>query len=82
MKQIRALRANGIVMLVSSVITAVCVGGVLEALSDCGASDIHLHSVDVYGVRRSNGRTEHLVNKTGKGETEWIAQYFLPLCSE
>lgn len=26
MKQIRALRANGIVMLVSSVITAVCVG--------------------------------------------------------
>ena len=35
--------------------------GVLEALSDCGAGDIHLHSVDVYGVRRSNGRTEHLV---------------------
>lgn len=26
MKEIRALRANGIVMLVSSVITAVCVG--------------------------------------------------------
>lgn len=26
MKQIRALRANGIVMLVSSVITAICVG--------------------------------------------------------
>ena len=26
MKQIRALRANGIVMLISSVITAVCVG--------------------------------------------------------
>ena len=35
--------------------------GVLEALSDCGASDIHLHIVDVYGVRRSNGRTKHLV---------------------
>ena len=35
--------------------------GVLEALSDCGAGDIYLHSVDVYGVRRSNGRTEHLV---------------------
>ena len=35
--------------------------GVLEALSDCGAGDIHLHIVDVYGVRRSNGRTEHLV---------------------
>ena len=34
---------------------------VLEAFSDCGAGDIHLHSVDVYGVRRSNGRTEHLV---------------------
>ena len=34
---------------------------VLEAFSDCGASDIHLHIVDVYGVRRSNGRTEHLV---------------------
>ena len=35
--------------------------GVLEALSDCGTSDIYLHIVDVYGVRRSNGRTECLV---------------------
>lgn len=35
---------------------------VLEALSDCGAGDIHLHIVDVCGVRRSNGRTEHLVD--------------------
>lgn len=35
--------------------------GVLEVFSDCGAGDIHLHIVDVYGVRRSNGRTEHLV---------------------
>ena len=35
--------------------------GVLEALPDCGAGDIYLHSVDVCGVRRSNGRTEHLV---------------------
>ena len=34
--------------------------GVLEALSDCSAGDIHLHIVDVYGVRRNNGRTEHL----------------------
>ena len=42
--------------------------GVLEALSDCGASDIYLHSVDVSIVRRSNGRTEHLVDKTSKGE--------------
>ena len=42
--------------------------GVLEALSDCGAGDIHLHIVDVYGVRRSNGRTEYLVDKTSKGE--------------
>ena len=42
--------------------------GVLEALSDCGAGDIHLHIVDIYGVRRSNGRTEYLVDKTGKGE--------------
>ena len=56
--------------------------GVLETFSDCGAGDIYLHSVDVCGVRRSNGRTEYLVNKTGKGETEWIAQYLLPLCSE
>ena len=35
--------------------------GMLEALSDCSAGDIHLHSVDVCGVRRSNGRTEYLV---------------------
>ena len=56
--------------------------GVLEALSDCGTGDIHLHIVDVYGVRRSNGRTEYLVDKTSKGETEWIVQYLLPLCSE
>ena len=35
--------------------------GVLEAFSDCGAGDIHLHIVDVCGVRRSNGRTEYLV---------------------
>ena len=40
--------------------------GVLEAFSDCGAGDIYLHIVDVYGVRRSNGRTEHLVDKTSK----------------
>lgn len=42
--------------------------GVLEAFSDCGAGDIHLHIVDVYGVRRSNGLAEYLVDKTGKGE--------------
>ena len=42
--------------------------GVLEALSDCSTSDIYLHIVDVYGVRRSNGRTEHLVDKTSKGK--------------
>ena len=42
--------------------------GVLEAFSDCGAGDIHLHIVDVCGVRRSYGRTEHLVDKTSKGE--------------
>ena len=42
--------------------------GVLEALSDCGAGDIHLHIVDVYGVRRSNGRTKYLVEQTKKGE--------------
>ena len=42
--------------------------GMLEALSDCGAGDIHLHIVDVYGVRRSYGRTEHLVEQTKKGE--------------
>ena len=42
--------------------------GMLEAFSDCSAGDIHLHIVDVYGVRRSNGRTEHLVDKTSKGE--------------
>ena len=35
--------------------------GVLEAFSDCGAGDIYLHIVDVYGVRRSYGRTKHLV---------------------
>ena len=35
--------------------------GVLEAFSDCGAGDIHLHIVDVYGIRRSYGRTERLV---------------------
>ena len=56
--------------------------GVLEAFSDCCAGDIHLHIVDVCGVRRSNGRAQYLVDKTSKGETEWIAQYFLPLCSE
>ena len=42
--------------------------GVLEALPDCGAGDIYLHIVDVHGVRRSNGRTECLVEKTKKGE--------------
>ena len=42
--------------------------GVLEALSDCGSSDIHLHIVDVYGVRRSYGRTQYLADKTSKGE--------------
>lgn len=41
--------------------------GMVEAFSDCGASDIHLHIVDVSCVRRSNGRTEHLVDKTRKG---------------
>ena len=41
--------------------------GVLEAFSDCGAGDIHLHIVDVCGVRHSNGRTEYLVDKTSKG---------------
>ena len=35
--------------------------GVLEALSYCGAGDIYLHIIDVYGVRRSNGRTKYLV---------------------
>lgn len=35
--------------------------GVLEAFSYCSASDIHLHIIDVYGVRRSNGRTKYLV---------------------
>ena len=33
----------------------------LEAFSDCSAGDIHLHIIDVCGVRRSNGRTEYLV---------------------
>ena len=42
--------------------------GVLEALSDCGAGDIYLHSVDVCGIRRSNGRKERLADKTSKGE--------------
>ena len=42
--------------------------GVLEVFSYCGASDIYLHSVDVCSVRRSNGRTERLVDKTSKGE--------------
>ena len=42
--------------------------GVLEILCGCSSGDIHLHSVDVCGVRRSNGRTEHLVDKTEKGE--------------
>ena len=42
--------------------------GVLEALPDCGAGDIYLHIVDVCGVRRSNGRTECLVDKTSQGE--------------
>ena len=36
--------------------------GVLETLSDCGAGDIHLHIIDVCGVRWSNGRTEYLVD--------------------
>lgn len=44
--------------------------GMLEAFSDCGASNIHLHRVDVCGVLRSNGRTEYLVEKTSKGEIE------------
>ena len=35
--------------------------GVLEAFSYCGAGDIHLHIVDVYGVRRSNSRAQYLV---------------------
>ena len=35
--------------------------GVLEALSDSGASDIHRHIVDVCSVRRSYGRAEYLV---------------------
>ena len=35
--------------------------GVLEAFPDCSAGDIYLHSVDVYGVRRSNGLAEYLV---------------------
>ena len=46
--------------------------GMLEAFSDCSAGDIHLHIVDVCGVRRSYGRTEYLVDKTEKGETEWM----------
>lgn len=35
--------------------------GMLEALSDCSTGDIYLHIADVCGVRRSNGRTEYLV---------------------
>ena len=35
--------------------------GMLEAFSDCGAGDIHLHIVYVCGVWRSNGRTGYLV---------------------
>ena len=35
--------------------------GVLEAFSYYSTSNIHLHIVDVCGVRRSNGRTEYLV---------------------
>ena len=50
---------------------------VLEALSDCGAGDIYLHIVDVCGVRRSNGLAEYLVDKTSKGETEWIKRQYL-----
>ena len=46
--------------------------GMLEAFSDCSTGDIYLHIVDVCSVRRSNGRTEYLVDKTGKGETEWM----------
>ena len=42
--------------------------GVLEAFSDCSTSDIHLHIVDVCGVRRSYGRAQYLVDKTSKGE--------------
>lgn len=60
MKQIRALRANGITMLVSSVITAVCVGVCWKHFPIAVQA--------IYIVRRSNGRTEHLVEKTGKGE--------------
>ena len=41
---------------------------VLEAFSDCSTGDIHLHIIDVCGVRRSNGWTEYLVDKTSKGE--------------
>ena len=40
----------------------------LEILCGCRAGDIHLHIVDVCGVRRSYGRTERLVDKTSKGE--------------
>ena len=42
--------------------------GVLEAFPDCSAGDIYLHIVDVYGVRRSNGRAQYLADKTSKGE--------------
>ena len=33
----------------------------MEILCGCRSGDIHLHSVDVCGIRRSNGRTEYLV---------------------
>lgn len=61
MKQIRTLRANGITFSIVGDNSRMC-RGVLEILSDCGAGDIHLHIVDVYGVRRSNGLAEYLVD--------------------
>ena len=42
----------------------------LETFSDCSTGDIHRHIVDVCSVRRSNGRTEYLVDKTSKGAEE------------
>ena len=44
--------------------------GMLEILCGSRSGDIHLHIVDVCSVRRSNGRTEHLVDKTSKGAKE------------
>ena len=41
--------------------------GVLEAFSYYSTSNIHLHIVDVCSIRRSNGRTEYLVESTKKG---------------